>query len=208
MSEALLVSEHQPELTRDEVNHVYSVTQQPIRGVNESIEHFIAKSPWIDDWYRDRGSLAHGAIALALQDDLDWDTLDPELEPFVRAALAFVKDTGWKPVAVEPLLYSPKLWVAGQPDVLFSTGGRHAKHIIVDWKLGGPIPPYELQTAGYEIIVEDALGTKVHQRMCVHLQRDGRARVRTHKSARDRIAFTGLCHALAWKEIRLGSAED
>lgn len=195
------------ELFRDE-NHVYWLRGQKIRGVNESIEHFIAKSPWIDEWYADRGSMAHEAIKLMLLDDLDWDSLDPEIEPFVRAARDFIADSGWEVVHVEPLLHSEKLWVAGQPDVIMRTRGRHPLWVLPDWKTGAPIPPYELQTAGYELIVEDALGLKIAKRMCVRLQRDGKYRVRGHNSPRDRIAFTGMCHALAWKEIRLGSAED
>lgn len=195
------------DLVRDE-NHDYWRRGLKIRGVNESIGHFIEKSQWIDEWYRDRGSMAHEAIALALRGDLDWDALDEELDPFVRAAVAFVNDVGWQVHSIEPMLCSDELWVAGQPDAIFTTRGRHPQVKLVDWKLGGPIPPYELQTAGYEIIIEHALGMKVEQRMCVHLQRDGKYRVRAHKSPRDRIAFRGICHALAWKEIRLGSADD
>lgn len=198
----------EPVLTRDE-NHRYWIDgTTPIRGVNETIEQFIAKSPWADEWYRDRGSLAHEAIKLALTDNLDWSTLDPELAGFVKAALAFVADSGWEVTHVEPMLHSPSLWVAGQPDLIARIPGRKARFGLPDWKLGGPIPPYEMQTAGYELIVEEALHLDVEIRCCVHLKRDGKYSVRTHRSASDKIAFVGMCDALNWKERHYGRADD
>jgi hypothetical protein len=194
-------------LTRDDEHRYWINGTTPIRGVNETIEQFIAKSPWIEEWYRDRGSLAHDAIKLALRNDLDWDTLDPELAPFVKAALLFMADTGWKPVAIEEKLYSPTLWVAGEPDLVTLMPGRRPMHAIVDWKLGGPCAPYQLQTAGYKLIVEEN-GLPIDRRLCVHLRRDGTYRVRTHRNARDLVAFTGMAQALAWKEIELGAGDE
>lgn len=197
----------EPVLTRDDEHRYWINGTTPIRGVNESIEQFIAKSPWYEEWFRDRGSLGHDAIKLALTDDLDFDTLDPELAPFVKAALLFMADTQWEAVHIERMLHSPSLWVAGEPDLVARIPTRRATFAIVDWKLGAPIAPYRLQTAGYQLLVEEN-GLPIDQRICVHLQRDGRYRVRAHRNTADKVAFVGICEALAWKEIVMGASDE
>ena len=63
-----------------------------------------------------RGSLVHAAIQFDIEGDLDWETLDPVLVPYVEAARHFRADYGLGEGFVEFRGYNPKWRFAGTLD--------------------------------------------------------------------------------------------
>lgn len=96
-------------LTFDEKAHEYYFDGRNVPGISKILKKLgLTKSyAGVNDYYRQRGVFAHEAIELDLQGDLDFDTLDPALKPFVTAWRAFVAKHGYKAILTERMLYSP-----------------------------------------------------------------------------------------------------
>jgi hypothetical protein len=62
-------------------------------------------------------------------DDLDWHSVDPRVEPYLRAWQAFRANTGVVPITRERMVLHPGLWFAGTLDGVFLTqGGIQGAH--------------------------------------------------------------------------------
>lgn len=103
------------------------------------------------DWHKDRGSAVHAAVKLALEDRLDWSSLDPRIEGRTRAILNFIRDTKLRPVEIEKRLGSAIYRYAGQIDLLAEDeeGGL----TVVDYKSSFE-PSAIIQIAGYSKLIE------------------------------------------------------
>ena len=99
----------------------------------------------VDQWYLDRGTAVHEAVRLALQNRLDWATVDPRIEGRVRAALKFVADTKMVVLGVEVNVTSMVYRYTGRLDLL---GDIDDTRTLVDWK-GGPVETTDMQMAAY-----------------------------------------------------------
>lgn len=99
----------------------------------------------VDQWYLDRGTAVHEAVRLALQNRLDWATVDPRIEGRVRAALKFVADTKMVVLGVEVNVTSVVYRYTGRLDLV---GDIDDTRTLVDWK-GGPVETADMQMAAY-----------------------------------------------------------
>jgi hypothetical protein len=120
------------------LDHDYFLDGAPIPSVTEVLDEAGHGSDWrflgVDrDWYLERGSAYHAAIALALRGALDVSTIDPEIEVFVRNALRFVRDLEIVPILVEARVACPILRVGGTLD-LFGYSKKLGRHVLPDWK--------------------------------------------------------------------------
>ena len=110
-----------------------------------------------------RGSLVHEAIQFDIEGDLDWETLDPVLVPYVEAARHFRADYGLGGGFVEFRGYNPKWRFAGTLD--YRPGD-----LLVDWKCGGAAPWVRTQTAAYASFFPEP---RKYRRIAVGLFPDG-----------------------------------
>lgn len=86
-------------------------------------EGFI-NTAYYDDWSRDRGSMIHLATAYDDQGELDEETLDPVIIPYLDAWRKFRKESGFAPEKIEPPLMSTVYRYAGTPDRIGELPGR------------------------------------------------------------------------------------
>lgn len=192
-------------LVRDD-DHRYWNGMRELIGVSATIETLVEKSPWYEDWHRERGSLVHAALELLLLDQLDRDELDPILEPYVQAAEKFLAATGFDPVHVEVPIGCLRRGFAGTPDLLARPRGRGVKALdVIDFKTGGRLPVHGLQTAMYAILAESFFGYRTSgRRFTVHLSSDAKFRVEEYTDPYDFKASEGLFEAVAWRRYHLG----
>ena len=77
-----------------------------------------------DQYYLDRGSYTHEAIALYLKDNLNEGLLSEGLKPFVDSAITWIQLAGYKAEFIELSLYDPVMKLCGTVDAI----------PLVDWK--------------------------------------------------------------------------
>ncbi len=115
-----------------------------------------------------RGQMVHEACNLLVRDELDWSSLDPLLEPYIRGAQRFLEESGIVVIASEERVYSETLGVAGTLDIL---GEMRRRRWLIDWKATAQFPiTVGPQTAGYDRLRRDQRGGREHARACVLLK--------------------------------------
>lgn len=121
------------------------------------------------DLKRDLGVACHADAHAYDDDDLDWSTVDPRVEPYLRAWAVFRANTSLAPCARERRLYHPVHRYAGTLDGIFRLPS--GRQVLVDMKLGDPeSAASHLQTAAYEAayLVEHP-DAEIHERWAVQL---------------------------------------
>lgn len=107
--------------------------EREIPGVTSVIRSFVPG--WQAGWfYLDRGKAVHSAVKLALEDKLDWSTVDPRCEGRVRAILNFIDNTKLKAVAIEKPMASQLHQFAGTVDLVGVAEDDGSGLLIADWK--------------------------------------------------------------------------
>lgn len=105
------------------------------------------------DAKRDIGIALHSDAWAFDDDDLDWQTVDPRVEPYLRAWATFRANTGIIPLTRERRLFHPTYGYAGTLDGIFlaTSGPLEGKRVLIDLKVGDPAhAAAHLQTAAYE----------------------------------------------------------
>lgn len=123
-------------------------------GQSTDFEGLRALSPWKKrdiDARRDLGSAVH-ADTHALDDgDLNWDTVHPEVAPFLDCWRMFRERKQLTPVERERIQFHDGLWFCGTFDGLFTMPGFDGL-VLPDLKIGDPEDAAaQFQTAGYEV---------------------------------------------------------
>lgn len=140
----------------------------------------------------ERGTIVHETVALDLAGDLDEESVDPQVQPYLAAARLFCRECEFKPMIWEARLYSAAHGFAGTLDC-------YGDGIVLDWKAGAKRPQYALQTCAYQILAEES-GLPVKRRMVVYLKDTGAYEVELHKNASDRADFLALLRVFRLKE--------
>lgn len=114
-------------LVFDPLKHEYRVNGESIPFVTKILafdDPLIAK--YATTFHRDRGLAIHKAIKLLLADDLDEESLDPRIRPFIETFKRFILESGFKPILdlCETPQYDEDLWYAGTPDLIGFLNGR------------------------------------------------------------------------------------
>jgi hypothetical protein len=150
-------------------------------------EGFI-NTDWYDEYGRDRGSYVHQARHLYDMDELDEESLDTVLVPYLEGWKKFRRESNFVVIDSEVRLYNGQF--TGKPDAV---GLLNALPTIVDTKSN--IEPWvALQLAGYEILK----GTP-HKRIAVRLKPDGTYSVKEFKDRQDRQIFLAALACYQWK---------
>ena len=126
----------------------------------------------------DRGTAVHADCHAYDDNDLDWDTVDVRVLPYVEAWAQCREVMGLSPIARERRLYHPLWNYTGIMDGVFVRQTRDgAKNILADIKTGDPdAAAAHIQTAAYEAawLSEDPDRT-IHERWAVWLQPERRS---------------------------------
>jgi hypothetical protein len=147
--------------------------------------------------WRQRGTFVHRATEMFDKDTLDWDTMDTDLEPFVRGWEKAVSDLDIHNIlAIEARVWSKKYLYAGTLDRLLLMG-RWAW--LIDIKTGPPMPTDPLQTAAYrQAAHETDLCSNTIRRGCIHLSKDGGYKLVKHNNPEDLYDFLAKMRSLKW----------
>ena len=119
---------------------------------------------------RDLGHALHADAHAFDDDDLLWETVDPQVEPYLRAWATFRDNSGLVPVTRERMVYHGDLGYCGTFDGIFRRA--NGALVLVDIKTGNPADSgCQYQTAGYQLAheAEHPNGERVSERWGVQL---------------------------------------
>lgn len=103
----------------DGEGHRYTHNGQIVPSVTTILkEEGFIDTTWFDDWSRDKGSMVHLACRYDLAGELDEETLDDEIRPYLSAFRKFMFDSGFKVVRSEVSGINTTYGFAGTPDLV------------------------------------------------------------------------------------------
>ena len=107
-----------PEVAFEPEGHVYTHNGVIVPSITQILtnEGFIDTS-WFDDWSRDKGSMVHLACHYDLSGDLDEETLDDEIRPYLAAFRKFMSESGFQVERSEVPAINTTYGYAGTPDL-------------------------------------------------------------------------------------------
>jgi hypothetical protein len=216
MSAALTSSD----VTFDQVAHEYflpdgqrvpSVTEVlSAVGISTDFEGLSSRSSRIGEAIalkRDIGQALHADAHAFDDDDLDWTTVDPRVEPYLTAYVTFRANSGVRPTTRERRVFHPQFRYAGTLDGIFQLAD--GRRVLIDLKTGDPDDSAcAWQTAAYEAahLVEHP-GHVIHERWGVQLVPGAQVPYRIHRYTdwRDFAAFQAFLttyHHQAARRVR------
>ena len=178
--------------------HTYLIKGKPVPSVTQVIEaaglglDFSLVPPDVLKMAQSRGNAVHVAAALWDAGELDWSTVDPRIEAYVRAYVEFRRMLPIKTVVVEKRMatgymkYNDSIWFAGTPDLIGFINGRRS---VIDLKTGQNADA-GIQTAGYAILWNSEHKTEpIHDRYALRLRKDGSYKLIEEADPDDAPAF-------------------
>jgi hypothetical protein len=137
------------------------------------------------------GTAVHDMTYLYDNNNLDTESLDPALVPYLAAWRAFLQVTGWTTEAIEQLVYSRRYLYAGRYD---RKGIYNGKATLLDIKTGvknkATVKLAGIQLSGYEIAHNELNGAAtIKQRLCVWLGGDGKFKMEIYTDKSDQARF-------------------
>jgi len=165
-----------------------------VPSVSRILEHFGLTDfsmvrPDVLDASMEFGKCVHKTLELSDKDDLD--ECDPAIHPYISQWEIFRKD--WDFVAIEQPLYSKVFGFAGTID-------RVTKTSIIEIKSGQEQPSHALQTAMYQILIQENFKIKVKERLAVYLGKN--PKVVKHKDRFDLSIAKSLAQVYGWKKLK------
>lgn len=160
----------------------------------------LAESGLIDrTWFSEdgatRGTYVHQACHYYDMGELDEDSLDPVLIPYVEGWKKFRADTNVTIAWAEERITDEKLGVTGQPDRLVEWPG--VGWAIIDIKSGSLADWTAIQLAAYRLLLP---GYKNLKRFAVNLPGDGTYKVKEYKDRGDEGIFLAALAIHNWKK--------
>lgn len=151
---------------------------------------------------RERGTAVHLATELYDRDDLDIDSLDLVLVPYLEAWIRFRRETGFVPVAIEERVYHPRHNYAGTLDRVGELFGELA---LVDIKSGAVMPGAYPQTAAYQEAYNKGMARKANTRWIVQLNSEGRYKLHRATNRGDFAIFISALNIFTWQQQHKGA---
>lgn len=179
----------------DDESHTYTVDSRPVPSVTEILkaEGFIDVSHY-QEYGRNRGKLAHLAIHLYDTGELDEESLDPVLGPYLEAWKLFRADTDMKIIESETPIVDPLKRYAGTPDKVVLLDG---KQTIIDMKTGTVSPWTRLQLCAYCEV------KGIYRRVAVQLNEDGTYKIFAYSDRQDFAIWNATLAVYWWKRNEL-----
>lgn len=117
--------------TFDDERHEYRLNDRVLPSVTGIIKSHV-KGWQAADFYLQRGSAVHKAVALALDDRLDWESVDARIVGRVKAVLRFIESSQLKRIATEYRMFSETFQFAGTADFIGAYPDNQL--VLVDYK--------------------------------------------------------------------------
>lgn len=180
--------------------HTYRVQGAIIPAVTHVIDplHDLSGIPAATLEYASaRGKAVHLATELYDFDDLDIDSLDPEIVPYLKAWIKFREETSLSIGMIEEKLFHSVYRYAGALDRVITLFGSDA---ILDIKCVAKLnPATAIQTAAYKELVEKNTAYKNLKRYAVQLKRDGKYKLEEYKDPDDFRVFMSCLALHNWR---------
>jgi hypothetical protein len=140
-----------------DLDHSYWVDGVRIIGVNEALNEaglkdFSGIPPDVLENARQRGIAVHSACHFHDEDDLDLESLSPEIVPYVNAWARFKMEAGVEIVECETAHFHPGFGFAGRLDRVVIIGHKRG---ILDLKTYRPDSMTGVQLSAYSMLVND-----------------------------------------------------
>jgi hypothetical protein len=173
--------------------HQYFLNGTPLPSVTTILSDmsFIDKT-WFTDYGRTRGKFVHLACELDDRNELDEETLDPVLVPYLKAWRSFKHDSKITIEAIEKPVASAIYNFAGTLDRL---GTMNSQPCLLDIKSGAVSAWTSIQLAAYEIAENRRL-----KRFAVQLLETGKYKLHTYDNTQDRPIFLAALSCWQWKK--------
>lgn len=159
------------QLAFDKDQHAYTVNGRSVPSVTQVLQplELLDGIPAdVLEHARIRGQHVHEAMALLVRESLDWDSLDPELRPYIEGGKRFLDESGITVVASEYRVACAKLRLAGTLDLV---GVLRNSEALLDFKATATLPKtVGPQTSAYERLYRSMLGGITRRRYCVLLK--------------------------------------
>lgn len=176
----------------DPSSHKYFIDEVEVPSVTQVlVESGMIDTAFYDEEGKKRGSAVHQACHYLDEDDLDLETLSPELRPYVDAYVSFKDETGFVPTLIEHQVYDRIYGFAGTLD---RTGTMKGKNVLLDIKTGSVAPFAAIQTAAYQV----TLGGHNH-RFALQLKPDGTFKLLEFDDINDESVFLSALAVVKWK---------
>jgi hypothetical protein len=182
----------------DEAEHRYYLGNREL----PSVTGILKAAGLVDDRFyteesRLRGTYVHTACCLLDEDDLEIESLDEVLRPYVEAYAAFksVARPTWQ--FVEHRVCDD---VHGYAGTLDRAGIVNGKPLLIDIKTGTVPPWVALQTAAYRRCLP---GGHTYRRAALHLKADATFNLIELPDRHDEAVFLGALGVVQWKQ-RMG----
>ena len=195
----------------DSDSHIYRINRRIVPSVTNVLRvtgisrDLRQVRPDVLRYKREIGRGLHRCAHLLQLRDLDWSTVDPQLEPYLNALLLWIGDTGFKAEHVE-LRRWPVLDGMGYGGTLDATGLIKGEPWMVDWKTteGSPDPAWGVQLSAYESMIDAPLLPPFHyKRLTLQLLSNGKYRQKQWTDPIDLQVFKWSL-ALTWWKINNG----
>jgi len=144
------------------------------------------------------GTAAHLAAQLDDLHTLDIDSVDSSIMGYLESWRKFCKDYGltFTPEEIEQRLVSKRYGFAGSPDRWHTEKG-----LLVDIKTSTVMSAAtKLQTAAYQILIEENMGIKIKERLGVQLTENGYKIAPPYNDKSDKPAFLSFLYGYNWKK--------
>lgn len=201
----------------DEATHTYYYDGFEVPSVTQIMKNAgIIDDRFYNEEARIRGSAVHLATQYLDEGDLDWDSLDDLIVPYVKAYQKFKLDSGFVPEFIEKRIYhkaKPGMAVCIDYAGTLDRAGIFAdflpqkrcdlirdKYAVIDLKTGS-IPEWAgIQLAAYAL----GLLPKMPRRFALLLKKDGKYKLQEFKKSSDYGAFYGACHMMVGSKLIKG----
>ena len=183
----------------DEAKHEYRLEGALLPGVTQilkPLQDFTAVPEDILERSANFGTAVHLATALWDQNDLDLDSVDVAIVPYLEAWKRFRDETKITFEAIETQVVSEKYRYAGTLDRIGFINGRA---IVIDIKTGVVSPVIGVQLAGYLVAWNGTHVLKVTRRASVSLRKDGTYRLDWWEDKADWACFLALLQITNWQ---------
>lgn len=190
-------------LTFDPVEHRYFLDGQEVPGVTSilrPLQNFSGIDPAVLRAKADLGTAVHKAAELDDADDLDEDSVDPAVAPYLKAWRKFRAETGARILHSERQLGSRALRFAGTLDrVAILPRLTQSTTWLLDLKTSTQIDAWVgVQLAAYRLLLEEA-DESVDALGAVQLLPDGRYKLHPFKHPDDSRCFVALLTVHHWR---------
>jgi hypothetical protein len=176
----------------DEAVHSYRLNGRVVPSVTQVLKLAgVVDDEWYDDASCLRGTYVHEATEMFDKGELDEETLDPVIVPYLGAWKAFLRESKAEIIDIEKRVVNEVYRYAGTLDRIAIVAKRLT---VIDIKTGSPEPSHQLQTAGYARCLPESV-----QRLAVYLRDDGTYKSVEHADFGDAHVFLAAVAVANWK---------